>query len=119
MVEKKKNKTLRNGLILIGVFLLGMLALYGIFYFFPNVIGETITKVEKDVTVTDEGIADAVEKVYDSVVVVNTYIDGQAYSSGTGFIYKTDNGTAYILTNNHVIDSADDVYVKFTNEQLK
>ncbi len=118
MVEKKKNKTLRNGLILIGVFLLGMLALYGIFYFFPNVIGETITKVEKDVTVTDEGIADAVEKVYDSVVVVNTYIDGQAYSSGTGFVYKTDNGTAYILTNNHVIDSADDVYVKFTNEQV-
>lgn len=54
-----------------------MLTLYGIFYFFPNVIGETITKVEKDVTITDEGIADAVEKVYDSVVVVNTYIEGK------------------------------------------
>lgn len=58
---------------------------------FPNVIGETITKVEKDVTITDEGIADAVEKVYDSVVVVNTYIEGKAYSSGTGFVYKTEN----------------------------
>lgn len=118
MVEKKKNTTLRNGLILIGVFLLGMLALYGIFYFFPNVIGETVTKVEKDVTVTDEGIADAVEKVYDSVVVVNTYIKGELYSSGTGFVYKTEDGTAYILTNNHVIDSADQVYVKFTNETV-
>lgn len=119
MVEKKKNTTLRNGLILIGVFLLGMLALYGIFYFFPNVIGETVTKVEKDVTVTDEGIADAVEKVYDSVVVVNTYIKGELYSSGTGFVYKTEDGTAYILTNNHVIDSADQVYVKFTNETVE
>ena len=118
MVEKKKNTTLRNGLILIGVFLLGMLALYGIFYFFPNVIGETVTKVEKDVTVTDEGIADAVEKVYDLVVVVNTYIKGELYSSGTGFVYKTEDGTAYILTNNHVIDSADQVYVKFTNETV-
>lgn len=118
MVEKKKNTTLRNGLILIGVFLLGMLALYGIFYFFPNVIGETVTKVEKDVTVTDEGIADAVEKVYDSVVVVNTYIKGELYSSGTGFVYKTEDGTAYILTNNHVIDRADQVYVKFTNETV-
>ena len=118
MVEKKKNTTLRNGLILIGVFLLGMLALYGIFYFFPNVIGETVTKVEKDITVTDEGIADAVEKVYDSVVVVNTYIKGELYSSGTGFVYKTEDGTAYILTNNHVIDSADQVYVKFTNETV-
>ena len=118
MVEKKKNTTLRNGIILIIVFLLGMLTLYGIFYFFPNVIGETITKVEKDVTITDEGIADAVEKVYDSVVVVNTHIEGKAYSSGTGFVYKTENKKAYILTNNHVIDSADDVYVKFTNEQV-
>lgn len=118
MVEKKKNTILRNGLILIITFLLGMLALYGIFYFFPNVIGTTVTKVEKDVTVTDEGIAEAVEKVYDSVVVVNTYVDGQAYSSGTGFVYKTEDGTAYILTNNHVIDSADDVYVKFTDETI-
>lgn len=118
MVEKKKNTTLRNGIILIITFLLGMLALYGIFYFFPNVIGTTVTKVEKDVTVTDEGIAEAVEKVYDSVVVVNTYVDGQAYSSGTGFVYKTEDGTAYILTNNHVIDSADDVYVKFTDETI-
>ena len=118
MVEKKKNTTLRNGLILIITFLLGMLALYGIFSFFPKVIGTTVTKVEKDVTVTDEGIAEAVEKVYDSVVVVNTYVDGQAYSSGTGFVYKTEDGTAYILTNNHVIDSADDVYVKFTDETI-
>lgn len=115
MVEKKKNTTLRNGLILIGVFLLGALALYGIFYFFPNVIGTTVTRVERDVTVTDEGIADAVEKVYDSVVVVNTYVNGEGYQSGTGFIYKTEDGTAYILTNNHVIENAEDVYVTFTN----
>ena len=58
MVEKKKNTTLRNGIILIITFLLGALALYGVFYFFPNVIGTTVTKLEKDVTVTDEGIAD-------------------------------------------------------------
>lgn len=115
MVEKKKNTTLRNGLILIAAFLLGILALYGIFYFFPNVIGETVTRVEKDVTVTDEGIADAVEKVYDAVVVVNTYINDEAYSSGTGFVYKTEDGKAYLLTNNHVIESADDVYVTFTD----
>lgn len=118
MVEKKKNTTLRNGIILIITFLLGALALYGVFYFFPNVIGTTVTRVERDVTVTDEGIADAVEKVYDSVVVVNTYINGEAYSSGTGFVYKTEDGTAYILTNNHVIDSADQVYVKFTDETV-
>ncbi len=115
MVEKKKNTTLRNGFILIGTFFLGMIVLYGIFYFFPNVIGTTITKLEKDVTVTDEGIADAVEKVYDSVVVVNTYVNGELYSSGTGFVYKTEDDIAYLLTNNHVIESADTVYVTFTD----
>lgn len=115
MVEKKKNTFLRNGIILIITFLLGMLFLYGIFYLFPNVIGETITKVERDVTVTDEGIADAVDKVYDAVVVVNTYVNGEAYSSGTGFVYKTEDKTAFLLTNNHVIENADDVYVTFTD----
>lgn len=115
MVEKKKNTFLGNGIILIVTFLLGMLFLYGIFYLFPNVIGETITKVERDVTVTDEGIADAVDKVYDAVVVVNTYVNGEAYSSGTGFVYKTEDKTAYLLTNNHVIENADDVYVTFTD----
>ena len=115
MVEKKKNTFLRNGIILIITFLLGMLFLYGIFYLFPNVIGETITKVERDVTVTDEGIADAVDKVYDAVVVVNTYVNGEAYSSVTGFVYKTEDKTAYLLTNNHVIENADDVYVTFTD----
>ena len=115
MVEKKKNTFLRNGIILIITFLLGMLFLYGIFYLFPNVIGENITKVERDVTVTDEGIADAVDKVYDAVVVVNTYVNGEAYSSGTGFVYKTEDKTAYLLTNNHVIENADDVYVTFTD----
>ena len=114
MVEKKKNTTLRNGIILILTFLLGMLALYGIFYFFPNIIGETVTRVERDVTVTDEGIADAVEKLYDAVVVVNTYTDDST-ASGTGFVYKTENNTAYLLTNNHVINNANEVYVTFTD----
>ncbi len=114
MVEKKKNTTLRNGIILIVTFLLGALALYGVFYFFPNVIGTTVTKLEKDVTVTDEGIADAVEKVYDSVVVVNAY-SSNSTSSGTGFVYKTEDGIAYLLTNNHVIENGDEVYVTFTD----
>lgn len=71
-----------------------------------------INKSEKEVTVTDKGIADAVEKLYDAVVVVEVYVNNKAYSSGTGFVYKVADGKAYILTNHHVIDASGKVTVK-------
>lgn len=79
--------------------------------------GESTTKLEKDVTITDEGIADAVEKIYDAVVVIENYVDGSLYSTGTGFVYKKENEKAYILTNHHVIDNNNEVYVVFTNDK--
>ena len=114
-LEKKNNHTLRNSIIILLVFFLGMGAMFGVYYYFPNIKEITETRINKNVTVTDTGIADAVEKVYDSVVVINTYIKGQAYASGTGFVYKVENGKAYLLTNNHVISKAEDVYVTFTD----
>ena len=94
------------------------LLIFGVFYNFyiKNLVIET-TKLVKDVTVTDKGIADAVEKVYDSVVVVETYVKDRAYSSGTGFVFKTDDKYGYILTNQHVIDNASSVKVTFTNNE--
>jgi len=118
MTEKKSNHLLRNGIILIIVFLLGMGAMLGINYYFPNTKTITETKLNKKVTITDTGIAEAVEKVYDSVVVINTYINNKPYASGTGFVYKTDNDKAYLLTNNHVISNASDVYVTFTDGSI-
>ncbi len=117
----KKEKTLVNSgsIWLVGIlmFFAGALGLYLLMYFFPEPFVKTITEsVEtRNVTVTDTGIADAVEKVYDAVVVVKTYKSKQLYATGTGFVYKKDNGTAYILTNNHVIDSGDSIFVEFTD----
>ncbi len=98
---------------------IGCLLLFGIFYEFylKNMVIET-TKLIKDVTVTDSGIADSVEKVYDSVVVVQTYVKGSEYASGTGFVYKTDDKYGYIITNNHVIADSTEVKVKFSNDKL-
>ena len=76
----------------------------------------------KRVTVDDTGIADAVEKVYDSVVVVESYINGKLYGTGSGFVYDTDNSYGYILTNYHVIAGATEVKLGFTkniNETIK
>lgn len=80
----------------------------------PNII-QNVTKIEKDVTVTDTGIADAVEKVYNSVVVIENYQNNNLTATGSGFVFKEDNDNGYILTNNHVIDSATEIYLTFTN----
>ena len=103
-------------LVSIGVGSVGMY--YGIRYFKP--LSQTVVnKLEKEVTVNENGIADAVEKLYDAVVVVESYQKGTLTSSGTGFVYKTDDKNAYILTNNHVISGATEVKVTFTNNQTE
>lgn len=76
----------------------------------------TVETVNKDVTITDTGIAEAVSKVYDSVVVVKTYVKGELYSTGTGFVYKKDDKNGYILTNNHVIEEGTELKVVFTDQ---
>ena len=94
--------------------LVGAGGMYAALYFgLPITSSTIINKSEKEVTVTDSGIADAVEKLYDSVVVVVAYKDGKAVASGTGFVYKKTDTKAYILTNNHVVESASKVEIEF------
>ena len=115
LVKKASNKKI----IIVGIvmFFVGAIGLYSLIYFFPEPFVKTITEQTevRNVTVTDTGIADAVDKLYDAVVVVKTYVDGQLYATGTGFVYKEDGDTAYILTNNHVIEGGDEIYVEFTD----
>lgn len=76
-------------------------------------------KVSKEVTVTDEGIADAVDKLYDATVIVKVSKDGKSISGwGSGFVYKKENNDAYILTNHHVIEGVKDIGVEFSNGNL-
>ena len=111
MIRKEKD----NKIVYIVVFFLSCLLMYGVIYKYPAILHTNLTKVEKNVTITDNGIAEAVEKVYDAVVVVATYADEKMISSGTGFVYKVNNNDAYILTNNHVIEGGNSVNVTFTN----
>lgn len=94
------------------------LLIFGIFYkFYLKDLVVEKTKIQKDVTVTDSGIADAVDKVYDSVVVIENYINDRVGSSGTGFVFKTDDKYGYILTNYHVVDNSKKIVVTFTNDK--
>ena len=116
-----KNNTLKTGIICFISALLGAGCLFGGMYFFPTSFGKVITEtVEKtvetrNVTVNDTGIAEAVDKIYDAVVVVKNYQKQELYSTGTGFVYEIDGNIAYILTNHHVIEGGNDIYVQFTD----
>lgn len=70
---------------------------------------------QKEVTVTDEGIADAVEKLYDATVVVKISNGGKISGWGSGVVYKKDEKFGYIFTNHHVIDDAHEVIVEYTD----
>ncbi len=87
--------------------------MYGVFYFFPNIIVEKVT--ENKVMVTDEGISAGVNNVYNAVVVVESLVRNSVISIGTGFVYKTDGDNAYVMTNHHVILDAESVQLTFTN----
>jgi serine protease Do len=58
------------------------------------------------IIIDESGISEAVEKIYDAVVLIESYRGVQVVSTGTGFVYKTDNKYGYIITNEHVVANA-------------
>lgn len=125
-METNKNKKQKSNVVVtvvlsISCVFIGAIIMYSLFYFFPTKLSSVtnINKLEKEVTVTETGIADAVEKIYDAAVVVETYKNNRGISSGTGFVYKVEGDKAFILTNNHVIDGGDEVKVVFTNGNVE
>lgn len=83
-------------------------------YFTQNT--STQTSVKKNVTITSkDSINESVQKVYDSVVVVNNYQNGRLSGYGSGFVYKKDSKYGYIMTNNHVVDGASEIKITLTS----
>lgn len=77
---------------------------------------------------SEDSIAKVVSSVENSIVNISIKAQsatnwlGQTYESegsGSGIIYKIDGDTVYIITNNHVVESANSVTVSVTgNEQV-
>ena len=127
-VEKKSNIgkiLLYVAGVIVAMIISFMLGMAGLLYFFrqnPDYLNNTvtnITKTEKEVTVNENGIADAVDKVYDSVVVVENYVNDKLYATGTGFFYKHEGNTYYLLTNQHVIDGGSTIKIVLTDGKSK
>lgn len=120
--DNEKGKKVKLGIIFVVVIIVsaivGAAGLLVLFKVSPEFASQTITNInksEKEVTVVDNGIADAVEKIYDSVVVVETFKNNTLYATGSGFVYKKDGDSYYLLTNHHVIASGEQIKVVLTN----
>ena len=67
--------------------------------------------VVKNVTITETAsISESIDKVYDSVVVVEV-VTRSGSGTGSGFVYKKDENNGYIITNHHVVEDATVIYV--------
>ena len=95
--------------------LIGAGAVVGAMYLFPNNnVVKTIS--EKNVSITDTGIRESVNKVKDSVVVVENYQKNTLAGTGTGFVYDTDDEYGYIMTNHHVIENASKIVITYSDD---
>lgn len=69
-------------------------------------------RVVKNINIIEEdSIKSSIEKIYDSVLVIESYFFDGTSSTGSGFIYKKDNKYGYILTNYHVVKDSDSIRV--------
>ena len=86
------------------------LGVTGTLYFVNNNSSDGGSLVKKNVTITsNDSINESIDKVYDSVVVVSNYQNGRLVGYGSGFVYKKEGRYGYVLTNNHVVENADEV----------
>ena len=119
MDEFKKN----SAYIYILVFFLGVVCTIGGIYYFRGELfggvtssnGACYTACENKVTISEDSLSAAVDKVYDAVVTVENFKNNTLYSTGTGFIYKVDDKNGYLITNHHVINSNTSVKVVMSN----
>ncbi len=101
-------------IILVAVIALVSAGVFGTLYFTNNDEVQ-IASSKRNVTISEsDSIYEAVDKIYDAVVLIETYQGGRAVSSGSGFVYKKTNKDAYILTNYHVVEGASEVRVTNT-----
>ena len=99
--------------VLLSVLFLGIGTTY---YFTSKNNVESKNSINKNVTVTEkDSINESIKKVYDSVVVVNNYKNGRLSGYGSGFVYKKDDKSGYIMTNNHVVDGASEIKVTLSS----
>ena len=121
MEGDKKSKKGLSVAIIVGIIVLVLVAIGDIVVNYvplKEIFSKNVKYVtEKEVTVTDKGISDAVSKLYDASVIVEVGTSEDKLSGwGSGFVYKTDDKYGYIFTNHHVVDGAKSIKIILSNE---
>ena len=123
-----KNK-ISTGIIIMFAFILGGLSMY--YFSLKNrvVVNEGGEKVDvgsvckscnSTVIMENGSLAASVEKTFNSVVMIKTFNGTRAKGSGSGFIYKIEGDSAYIMTNHHVIDGGNKwTIITSTDEEIE
>ena len=116
--QLNKAKLLQFVLIVLVVLSLGL----NVFMLFNTKSGNSIlssnnASVEKVNYDVKSSTTDVINKVIDSVVGVLVYSNGTASGSGSGVVYRVSGNDAYIITNAHVVEGANDVQVVFSNKE--
>ena len=102
-----------NIVIILVVLVLGVT---GTLYFVNNNSNNNGVLENRNVNITsNDSISESINKVYDSVVVVNNYQNGRLTGYGSGFVYKKEGNYGYVLTNNHVVEDASEIKLTLSN----
>lgn len=114
---KYSKENLKSLIYVIVAFFVGVIGTVVTLHYFP-MNSQTIEKTISEVNVTEsDTIKSGVSKVYNAVVVIESYKGSKLSGTGTGFVYKKDDKTGYIITNNHVISGATTVKVVNMNNE--
>ena len=127
MIKSKKNKEdIKLIFIIIFSFVIGGVVTLGLLKWTPllseivgtSSTGGTLVTKNKTHVYEKNSLAPSVEKIYDATVLVKTLgSNQQEISTGTGFVYKTDDKYGYILTNNHVIKDGKTITIVMSNDE--
>ena len=120
---RKKTGNIKLSFIVVFSFVIGGIVMFSLLKWTPivsEILGTTggtiITKNETQVY-EKTSLAAAVEKIYDATALVRSYKDNTVQSTGTAFVYKTDDKYGYLLTD--VLSDDYNVYFIYYNKNIK
>lgn len=118
----KKKENLKTIFLIIFSFVMGGIIMFALLKWTPLVSqvlgtsgGNVVTRNDTQVY-EKNSLAAAVDKIYDAVAMVSAYQNDTLTSTGSAFVYKTDDNYGYLLTNYHVIDGADSVTLTMSDD---